>query len=391
LPFLVPPETIDSESLILSLAYGDPSLLEACCVLGGHAKRVSKECEDIAVADLNDRSSKWFKELAGVRKIALPIPPPDSHDFAEAITFPEKNFNFSLSLYCSKADEDEYDALCEDLLLAVRRAGLRKANLLRSRTGYELHSENVVSRSAMDFVAFPLGDTLQWGLTVYVPEAEGFRARATEKPYVSSGISLSPRLARLLVNVSGVPKGGTILDPFCGSGTILGEALLRGINCIGIDRNHGRVEQTKKNLSWLLSGRAGGPSYSVLAGDATNPKRTLGDRTVDAVVSEPILLPRISSPLTHEKARRMVSRASETYSEAIYSMSHVLRPGGRIAIVAPSVQTLDGREVSVTIENLEEAGLRFFDPPGYHFEYPLRVEHQSTRWIRRMLYVLERA
>ena len=394
MPFLVPSSSIDTSQVAVVLAFGDPSVLEACCVLGSRAKRVSKECADIAVIDLDGKSSKWFGDLAGVRKIALPVPPPGSSDFGKAVTFPGKNFNFSLSLYCSGGDEERYDALSEDLLSAIRQANLKKANLVRSKTGHELHSENVVSRSVMDFLAFPLGATFQWGVTVYVPEPEGFRARGTERPFVSSGISLSPRLARLLVNVSGLSKGQTLLDPFCGSGTILGEALLRGIDCIGIDRNHGRIAQTRKNLSWLLShdghdvDRA--LSYSVLAGDATNLERPLGGRLVDAVVSEPILLPRISSPLTLEKARRMVSRASRTYSEAIYSMSRVLRPGGRIVIVAPAVKTFEGKEVSMTIENVEEAGLRFFSPPGYHFDYPLRVEHQGTRWITRILYVMER-
>ena len=33
------------------------------------------------------------------------------------------------------------------------------------------------------------------------------------------------------------PKNGTVLDPFCGSGTVLLEAKLNGFNAIGIDIN----------------------------------------------------------------------------------------------------------------------------------------------------------
>ena len=111
MPFLVPPESIDSESLILVLAFGTPSLLEAQCVFGDSAK-VSMECEDIAVADLNGGKFKRYTELAGVHKIALPLPPIDSPEFPEAITFPERNFNFSLSLYCTRGDQEaEYDDL----------------------------------------------------------------------------------------------------------------------------------------------------------------------------------------------------------------------------------------------------------------------------------------
>jgi tRNA G10 N-methylase Trm11 len=405
LPFLVPPESIDSESLILVLAFGTPSLLEAQCVLGDSAK-VSMQCEDIAVADLSGGRFKRYTDLAGVHKVALPLPPVDSPEFAEAITFPERNFNFSLSLYCVQGDQEaEYEDLSERLLATIREHGLKKANLIRSRSGPEMYSERVVSRSAMDFLVFPIGAASQWGVTVYVPETEGFRERSTERPYVTSGISLSSRLARLLVNISGVSRGQVLLDPFCGSGTVLGEALLKGADCVGVDRNHGSVERAKENLAWLLSqgkhsggggGGGGGqrppPSYSVVTGDATNLRRSLGDLMVDAIVSEPILMPRLSSPPTLEKARRLVKRASIIYSDALYEMSGVLKRGGRMVLVTPSVRTIEGRDVTLSFEDLKEVGLRPFQPPGTApYEYPLRVSHQSTRWIRRMVYALERA
>jgi len=395
LPFLVPPESIDSESLILVLAFGTPSLLEAQCVFGDSAK-VSMQCEDIAVADSNRGRFKRYTELAGVHKIALPLPPIDSPEFAEAITFPERNFNFSLSLYCTRGDQEaEYEELSEQLLATIRHYGLKKANLIRSRSGPEMYSDRVLSRSAMDFVVFPISAASQWGVTVYIPETEGYKERSTERPYVTSGISLSSRLARLLVNISGVSKGQVLLDPFCGSGTILGETLLKGADCIGVDRNHGSVERTKENLAWFLSkSQRGGqlpPSYSVVTGDATNLRRSLGDQMVDAIVSEPILVPRLSSPPTLEKARRLIKHASSIYSDALYEMSGVLRRGGRMVLVTPSLRTIEGKDVTLSFEDLKEVGLRPFQPSGTPpYEYPLKVSHQSTRWVRRMMYALER-
>jgi tRNA G10 N-methylase Trm11 len=112
---------------------------------------------------------------------------------------------------------------------------------------------------------------------------------------------------------------------------------------------------------------------------------------VDAIVSEPILMPRLSSPPTLEKARRLVKRASMIYSDALYEMSGVLKRGGRMVLVTPSVRTIEGRDVTLSFEDLKEVGLRPFQPPGTAaYEYPLRVSHQSTRWIRRMVYALER-
>ncbi len=285
--------------------------------------------------------------------------------------------------------------LTQELLMTMREMGLKKANLIRSRSGPELHSERVVSRSAMDFVVFPIGAKYQWGVTVYVPDVEGFKERSKERPYVTSGISLSSRLARLLVNISGVTKGQTLLDPFCGSGTILAEALLKGANCIGVDRNHGTVERTKDNLEWLASQREQNgqrsPSYSILVGDATNLRRTLGETAVDAIVSEPILLPTLTSPPSLEKARKLVKHASFIYSEALHEMSGVLKKGGRMVLVTPSVRTKEGKDVALTFEGIEDIGLRPLQPQGAApYEYPLIVSHQSTRWVRRTVYALER-
>ncbi|WP_084115306.1 DNA methyltransferase [Paracoccus sphaerophysae] len=46
-----------------------------------------------------------------------------------------------------------------------------------------------------------------------------------------------PQLAKSLLNISGVPVGGRILDPYCGSGTTLVEAMLNGFAGYGCDFN----------------------------------------------------------------------------------------------------------------------------------------------------------
>lgn len=63
-----------------------------------------------------------------------------------------------------------------------------------------------------------------------------------------SPVSLHPKLARAMVNLTGAGKNDIILDPFCGSGGILLEAGLMGFKAIGYDINKKMVWKSMVNL-----------------------------------------------------------------------------------------------------------------------------------------------
>jgi len=54
-----------------------------------------------------------------------------------------------------------------------------------------------------------------------------------------------PQMIKALLNIIGLNKGDTVLDPFIGSGTTAVEAQLLGINCVGIDISPLCVLQSK--------------------------------------------------------------------------------------------------------------------------------------------------
>ena len=75
-----------------------------------------------------------------------------------------------------------------------------------------------------------------------------FKERSNEKRPFSSPISMDPILARVLVNLSEVSAGESVLDPFCGTGGVLIEAGLCGILPKGLDIQEKMVSGTQKNL-----------------------------------------------------------------------------------------------------------------------------------------------
>ena len=60
--------------------------------------------------------------------------------------------------------------------------------------------------------------------------------------------SLHPQLARCCVNLTGIKKDETLLDPFCGTGGILIEAGLMGLNCIGGDISDWVLKKCRENI-----------------------------------------------------------------------------------------------------------------------------------------------
>lgn len=70
-----------------------------------------------------------------------------------------------------------------------------------------------------------------------------------ERPFFSP-ISLHPRYARALINLTGIKRGSTILDPFCGTGGIAIEAAFMGMKPIASDFDPEMIAGTQENMDF---------------------------------------------------------------------------------------------------------------------------------------------
>jgi tRNA G10 N-methylase Trm11 len=85
-----------------------------------------------------------------------------------------------------------------------------------------------------------------WFGEILAEPARDYRLHDT-KPYRTSS-SLPARLARALVNLV-APPAGSILDPFCGTGSILLEACALGLHAYGVDNNIKMRGMSRRNLA----------------------------------------------------------------------------------------------------------------------------------------------
>jgi tRNA (guanine10-N2)-dimethyltransferase len=139
--------------------------------------------------------------------------------------------------------------------------------------------------------------------------------KAQHRPFFSP-ISLHPKLARVMVNLSSIKKGETLLDPFCGTGGILIEAGLIGARVIGSDIEDKMVDGCKNNLDFYDI-----KNYELLHSDIGNITKHIAK--VDAVVTD---FPYGKATTTKgEDIRKLYERAFE-------NISCVLKENGKVVI-----------------------------------------------------------
>jgi precorrin-6B methylase 2 len=389
-PFVLPPSLIDTDQVALVLAFGRLSVLEACTTLDRSVLRAEAPCERISVMQVDHLSAEKLASIAGSHKCAPVLAKVESSSAALGVLIEvmarHLNDKSSISLSGYDIGVEDYEELVGSLLDGVKEVGLKKVRLLRPK-GSELQAEKIISREALDIVAFPYHGGFALGPTAWVPDSASMRQRGTRRPVPHSDIALSPRLARVLLNLAGLQRRQTVLDPFCGSGTILVEARGMSLRCLGLDSSASRVQEARENLRWSTGGISD-EGYDVRKGDARELTRMLRGSKVDAIVTEPLLLPRLDARPRISTAKALIDQAGEVYSDALASMADSIQPGGRIVIVLPVILTMEGDEITFTLEG-RKLGLRLFQPGPVGFEYPVRLSFESTRWVRRAVYVFE--
>ncbi len=175
--------------------------------------------------------------------------------------------------------------------------------------------------------------------TVALQPFEDFGERDFGRPGRDSKSGmLPPKLARMMINLAGAPTTAALLDPFCGSGTILSEAILLGYtHLIGSDLSQKAITDTETNLAWVQQNL---PQQKVpvqlISSDVIDLTSKLPKQSIDVVVSEPYL----GKPLTgKESAAALEIQAKELkklYAAAFGTFATLLKPDSRVIFVFPS-------------------------------------------------------
>lgn len=141
--------------------------------------------------------------------------------------------------------ENSYAVRAKDFTEEDRKEEVEKK--LGEKLGTEKNSVDL-ERPDEVIKAYILEDEIILGRLVQDIDRGLYEKRKNQDRPFSSPVSLDPVLARVLVNLSEVSAGETVLDPFCGTGGILIEAGLCGCGVAGLDIKDEMVNGTRENL-----------------------------------------------------------------------------------------------------------------------------------------------
>jgi tRNA G10 N-methylase Trm11 len=168
-----------------------------------------------------------------------------------------------------------------------------------------------------------------------------------------------------MTNLASCKADKTLLDPFCGVGTILQEALLANAKVIGIDSNPWCVNASRVNLHWLTKEyKLNHADYTILHGDARHLTDLLQEK-IDCIATEPDLGPALRQVPTTPYARRIIEKLKPLYFDFLQEAYTVLKQNGRLVMETPYIRTRSGEPVTMHIEQKAK-------DTGFKIHYPFQ-------------------
>lgn len=340
------------------------SLAEIAAVVG-FKKDYSLASKEILLFDEAEQTPEFLQErLAGTIKIGGVVGEVKKFDQDEIADFifsllsppsfgrRDKNDGnrivFGLSAYACGGNKKRLSDEIKKLGMAIKKRIKKNGQTARfvDSKEPELSSAAIVGEKILEnggeFVLIVLPEKIVIGQTRTVQNFKSWSNRDYGRPArdAKSGM-LPPKLARMMINLALTPNPspggrGKILDPFCGSGTVLMEAAMMGWpKIIGGDISDRAIKDTQKNLEWLQKNfEIGLPKIQLINQSVETLDQELKDR-VDTIVTETFLGPPLTGRENQEKIKYVFSDLEKRAQATFLALTKLLKKDGVAVLALP--------------------------------------------------------
>jgi tRNA G10 N-methylase Trm11 len=180
--------------------------------------------------------------------------------------------------------------------------------------------------------------------TAAIQDIDAYAKRDQGRPKRDARVGmLPPKLAQTIVNLgTGTLEPSidhVVLDPFCGTGVVLQEALLMGYGAYGTDLEPRMIDYSRQNLEWLAT--YGVESDVVLeVGDATDHQWT---HPITAVACETYLGRPLNSFPTPEVLQDIKGTCNVIIEKFMRNLADQIPSGTRLCLAVPAWVAPNGR------------------------------------------------
>lgn len=231
-------------------------------------------------------------------------------------------------------------------------------------------NENQLLQKGAEIVIICGDQRMFIGKTLVVQNYEDYGRRDYQRPARDEKVGMiPPKVAQTLINLS-CPLNPLdyILDPFCGSGTILQEAVLMGYRAVGSDIEQKMIENSEKNLEWFRN-RYHTPAgrYKLFKSHAAEISLMLPNYKIASVATEGTLGPiYIRVPKKSEMTVNFTS-LSKLYDQVFKEFKKFLTDGAKVVICLPAYKTtMSDYDFMPNLDFITQNGYTILDPlPPY--------------------------
>lgn len=271
-------------------------------------------------------------------------------------------FTLGVSVYGLNVNVKKLSADLFSLKKIIRASG-RSVRIVPNKT-LELNSAQVLHnkltrRGAWELLLVRVESKTYLAQTLFVQDIEAYAARDQARPKRDARVGmLPPKLAQILINLAvgrveltadseqlTVKKPETnnsqlkttktlrLLDPFCGTGVVLQEALLMGYHVIGTDIDPRMVDYAKGNIQWLIEKYPAVENQVVIeVADAT----THHWPRFSAVASELYLGRPLGALPQPNKLKEIVRDVNTITKKFLTNLAPQLKPGQKVVLAIPA-------------------------------------------------------
>lgn len=309
-----------------------------------------------------------IKELGGTIKIARVLDMVKKNDRAIlgciGKVIPEKHegkYKFGFSYYGKENLNTKRIAMETKKLLKNNSISCRWVTSKEKTLSSVVIGQNKLDTVGMEVILVAVAGKILVAKTETVQDYKTLSFRDYNRPARDdkSGM-LPPKLAQIMINLARPKNLSTevLLDPFCGSGTVLMEAVLMGFKkLIGSDLSQQAVDDTRANTEWVKEKFSIKElKYTLHHKSAAEVSQVMEAISVDYIVTEPYLGPqrgRLDVP-------KIKKELESLYTEAIVEFKKILKDTGRIVMLWPVIK-LNPRKPG-TFLNPNYSGFKIVNP-----------------------------